>query len=182
MFQIDYSNTRALFKANAQQSAQALSAIAKQRQRDDDAGAYEVLQRLLKRCRNPSSKLRRVVNDDEDSPTNDATSEHDENNGDIKTENGYEPSETMSEYDGGVVSMQTTTRSIEKLAAHAAAGNQLMDDASLFRCKVEISGRARFYKLKVLPCLEPVPTMYAWAPIQKNIYVSRIHLFFAVIA
>jgi hypothetical protein len=44
---------------------------------------------------------------------------------------------------------------------------------NLFMCKVETGANdAQLCKLNVLPYLEPMPTMYAWAPLQKNIMVE----------
>ena len=40
------------------------------------------------------------------------------------------------------------------------------------KCKLETSNRnPETYDLKILPYLEAMPIMYAWAPLQKNILV-----------
>ncbi len=40
------------------------------------------------------------------------------------------------------------------------------------KCKVETSyNQIQIRNLKILPYLEPMPIMYAWAPLQKNIMV-----------
>jgi len=44
-------------------------------------------------------------------------------------------------------------------------------DDFLFIDKTEINNKTTYYPLKVIPYAESIPTMYAWAPLQKNILV-----------
>jgi hypothetical protein len=44
-------------------------------------------------------------------------------------------------------------------------------DNYLFIDKIEINNKTNYYPLKVVPYTEATPTMYAWAPLQKNILV-----------
>lgn len=41
----------------------------------------------------------------------------------------------------------------------------------LFKCRVEIDNKVTQHRINVLPYVEAIPTMYAWAPLQKNIMV-----------
>jgi hypothetical protein len=45
----------------------------------------------------------------------------------------------------------------------------------LFKCKVELNGKSVNYKSKVLPFIESIPTMFSWAPLQKNIMVKILY-------
>ncbi len=45
-------------------------------------------------------------------------------------------------------------------------------NACLFKSRTEINNKWQNYKLKVLPFIESIPTMYSWAPLQKNMIVS----------
>ena len=204
---------RTLFSVNARQSASALATIGKSKQSDDDAGAYDVLKRLLATCRRPSplthSYKRRSLDNDDDADANDDQDQdqngHEEEDDNENGENGacvddFKDMWSLSEYDddasvasscgGGGVAGRGRRRNKagghEKCAAlafraDASAAAVRMDDPALFKCKVEVNGkRSRFYKLKVLPCLEAVPTVYAWAPIQQNIYVIICFSFFCL--
>ena len=44
-------------------------------------------------------------------------------------------------------------------------------DDFLFIDKTEINNKTTYYPLKVIPYAESLPTMYTWAPLQKNILV-----------
>lgn len=44
----------------------------------------------------------------------------------------------------------------------------------LFKCKIEINGKQQHYKLKVMPFIEAIPTMCAWASLQRNIMVCKL--------
>ena len=50
-------------------------------------------------------------------------------------------------------------------------------DDFLFIDKIEINNKITYYPLRVIPYAESIPTMYAWAPLQKNILVSYNYLY-----
>lgn len=53
-----------------------------------------------------------------------------------------------------------------------------LSSSLMFKCKVETSdGSIQKSNLKILPYLEAIPTMYAWAPLQKNIMVWFKYIF-----
>uniref|UniRef100_A0A4Y6EQX1 [histone H3]-lysine(27) N-trimethyltransferase n=1 Tax=Brachionus koreanus TaxID=1199090 RepID=A0A4Y6EQX1_9BILA len=45
-------------------------------------------------------------------------------------------------------------------------------DEALFKRKVEINGKTCTRRCRIMPYIEPIPTLYAWAPLQKNILVD----------
>lgn len=45
-------------------------------------------------------------------------------------------------------------------------------DKDAFACSISINGVTRRRKLKILPTVEPIPTMYCWMPLQNNIMVD----------
>ena len=53
-----------------------------------------------------------------------------------------------------------------------------LSSSSALKCKLETSSNnTQSCNLKILPYIEAMPTMYAWAPLQKNILVFTL-LFF----
>jgi len=47
---------------------------------------------------------------------------------------------------------------------------------SLLKCTIETKSKSSQFKLKVLPYTDPIPTMYAWTPLQKNIMIEDEHI------
>ena len=55
------------------------------------------------------------------------------------------------------------------------------DENDPYKCKIEIGAKKAIYPLKVLPNLNPIPTMYTWAPLQKNVMVSILFVLFVLL-
>ncbi|CAF0965002.1 unnamed protein product [Brachionus calyciflorus] len=49
--------------------------------------------------------------------------------------------------------------------------NKNPDDA-LFKRKIEINGKIVTKRARIMPYIEPIPSVYAWAPLQKNIMID----------
>ena len=50
---------------------------------------------------------------------------------------------------------------------------QPTNEECAFKCRLDIGYKSNYYQLKVMPYLDAIPTMYTWAPLQKNIMVER---------
>lgn len=51
-------------------------------------------------------------------------------------------------------------------------------DDALFKRRIEIDGKISTKRCRIMPYIEPIPILYSWAPLQKNILVKKIQVFF----
>ena len=59
---------------------------------------------------------------------------------------------------------------IKNLKNHSS---KIIDNA-LFKRRIEIDGKVSTKRCRIMPYIEPIPTLYSWAPLQKNILVIKI--------
>ena len=69
----------------------------------------------------------------------------------------------------------------KKLCEEQEADDEELNENDIFKTKVEINGKSSFHKVTILPYIQPIPNMYSWAPLQKNLMVDNFLCFFFLV-